>query len=305
MSKSVCVILPVYNAQDWVGRAIKSVQDSLSDALIVAVDDGSTDGSMDVIKAISPAVILETGPNLGACHARNRGLEIARKHNADYVLFLDADDYIEGSMLQGALAQAEAYDADTVLCNMHLEYPDGHRKERHHYSGTIPPETFFSGWMEGRYINPSGILWRRSFVEKVGRWDESLARAQDLEFSLRAMFYGPVIRKNEEGAAIHVQVNEDSISRSQSERALDSRHRAIVSLIERAKSTSFADSTPLLQRELYHISRAAFKAGYLDLGRKGIAMLKTQDYRDHPGTLAHRVVASLIGLEAKVRLRKS
>lgn len=304
MAKSLCVVLPVYNAEDWVGRAIGSVQDSCPEALIVAVDDGSTDGSVDVIKAISPPVVLETGPNRGACHARNRGLAIAGEHGADYVLFLDADDYIEGPMLRAALAEAEAHDADTVLCNMHLEYEGGRRDERYHYSGTVTPEAFLRGWMEGRYINPSGILWRCRFLEKIGGWDESLARAQDLEMSLRAMFFDPKIRKSEDGAAIHARVNDNSISRSQSERALDSRHRAVTGLIDRARGTSFADSIPLLQRELYHISRAAFKAGYRDLGRKGVALLKTQGYRDHPGTWAHGQLARVIGLERKIALWK-
>jgi glycosyltransferase involved in cell wall biosynthesis len=304
MSKSVCVILPVYNAQDWVGRAILSAHDSCPDASIVAVDDGSTDGSVDAIRALPVDLHLETGPNHGACHARNRGLEIALARGAQYVLFLDADDYIEGPMLAGALAEAAQHDADVVLSNMHLEYADGRREERHHYSGAVAPKDFFRGWMEGAYVNPTGILWRADFVREIGGWDESLARAQDLELTLRAMLSDPVIRKNEQGAAIHARVNDGSISRSQSERALSSRHRAVVGLIEKIQGTPFADITPLMQRELYHISRAAFKAGYRDLGRRGVDLLRAQGYRDHPGTSAHTLAARVLGLENKVRLWK-
>lgn len=304
MPKPVCVVLPVYNAQEWIARAILSVQESFEDALIVAVDDGSTDGSVDVIRSLPTPVRLETGPNHGACHARNRGLEIALAEGADYVLFLDADDYIEGPMLAGALAEARTHNADIVLSDMHLEYADGRREERHYYSGTVAPKEFFRGWMEGAYVNPTGILWRAAFVRDIGGWDESLARAQDLELTLRAMLSDPVIRKNEKGAAIHTRVNDNSISRSQSERALSSRHRAITGLIDKIKDTDFADITPLLQRELYHISRAAFKAGYRDLGRRGVNLLRAQGYRDHPGTRAHGVVARLLGLETKVGLWK-
>ena len=124
-------------------------------------------------------VLLEAGPNRGACHARNRGLAIAREQGADYVLFLDADDYLEGDMLAGAGAVAQAQDADMVLSDMHVEYPDGRRDLRFHYAGHVTPRDLFFGWMHSRYVNPSGILWRCAFVEGIGGWDESLARAQD------------------------------------------------------------------------------------------------------------------------------
>lgn len=163
-------------------------------------------------------------------------------------------------------------------------------------------EEFFEGWMETRYVNPSALLWNVRLVERVGGWDESLARAQDLDITLRAMLENPTIWKNEEGAAIHARVNTDSISQNVSWRATDSRLRTQENLLERIKGTPFERTAPLICREIYSISRAAFCNGQTDLGRRGLAVLKAQNYTAHPGTLAHRAVASLVGLETKVRL---
>lgn len=268
------------------------------------IDDGSTDDSVSAVRAIKEDITLETGPNRGACHARNQGHRIAVERGAEYVVFLDADDYFEGEILAGAVAVAEAKGADMVLSDMHLEYEGGRRDIRHRYAGQVAPEEFFHGWMSGDYINPPGILWRSGFVTDVGGWDESLARAQDLEMTLRALLHGPVVWKNDQGAAIHARLNPNSITRNQSLKALDSRFRANSGLVERAKGTPFARTIPLLCQEIYYIARAAFKAGEVDLGRRALRFARAQGYKAHPGTPAHALAARVLGLETKVRLWK-
>jgi hypothetical protein len=228
---------------------------------------------------------------------------LAEAHGAEFVLFLDADDYLEGQMLAGSMSEADAHGADMVLSNMHIEYPDGRRQLRNLYTSTVAPESFFRGWMgERAYVNPSGIVWRVSFVRQIGGWDESLARAQDLDITLRAMLHKPRIRKNEAGAAIHSRVNSNSISQNQSEKALRSRFKAVAGLINPVRGTSFESMLPLLYGELYFVARAAFREGYRDLGQEIMGILDNEGYRDHPGTRLHRLAARLLGLERKVRM---
>ena len=301
----VAVVIPCYNAQEWIAKTIRSALDQgYPSKEVIVVDDGSSDGSVAAIEAMGVDLTLETGPNRGACHARNRGHAIALEHGADYVVFLDADDYFEGEILAGAVAVAEEHGADMVLSDMHLEYEGGVREIRHRYQGRVAPEEFFHGWMSGDYINPPGILWRAGFVTEVGGWDESLARAQDLEITLRALLQGPRVWKNDRGAAIHARLNPNSITRNQSLKALDSRFRANAGLVEKARGTSFARTIPLLCREVYHIARAAFKAGETDLGRRALRFARAEGYKAHPGTRAHALAARLLGLETKVRLWK-
>ena len=305
MIAKVSIVVPLFNSEPWIERTIDSAlsQDYPESDLIV-IDDGSSDASVDVVKKFGSAVCLETGPNKGACHARNRGLALARERGSKYVLFLDADDYLEGDIVSGGVEQATQYAADMILSNMHIEYQDQSRELRPLYTGHVDPEEFFEGWMAGNYVNPSGILWDTAFVTQIGGWDESLARAQDLEITLRALLSDPTIRKNEKGAAIHAQVNSNSISKSQSREALSSRYRAVLGLVEKVQNTQFSKFDMLLYREVYHIGRAAFRAGYIDLGREIVNYLKNVGYRKHPGTALHRLVAGGLGLERKVKLWK-
>jgi glycosyltransferase involved in cell wall biosynthesis len=300
----LAVVIPLYNALPWIARSVRSVLDQDCPGVhVFVVDDGSTDGSLSALAPFGAKITVETGPNRGACHARNRGLAMAEAQGAEFVLFLDADDYLEGQMLAGALAEAEAHKADMVLSNVHTEYADGTRKLRPLYSGDVAPEDFFRGWISERgHVNPAGLLWRVSLVRRVGGWDESLIRLQDLDITLRALLTRPRIRKNEKGAAIYSQVNAGSITRDQSERAMESRYRAIAGLIGPVEGTSFETMLRLIYDELYRVARAAFRQGYLGLGREILALLVQQGYHEHPGTPLHRLAARLLGLEMKVRL---
>ena len=222
----VGVAIPCFNAERWLSRAIASVlAQGWDDTTVVVVDDGSTDGSRAVAEEFGDAVRLVESDHRGACHARNLGMATAAASGATHVLFLDADDYLEGDMLAGAAEVARERDADIVLSNMHLEFQDGSRERRFFYEDRVAPVDFFEGWMRMRYVNPSGILWRIGFVERLGGWDESLARGQDLDITLRAMLLNPVVWKNERGAAIHAQVNRGSVGRDVSRRATESRLR--------------------------------------------------------------------------------
>jgi glycosyltransferase involved in cell wall biosynthesis len=89
-SCSVSVVIPAYNAEKYIGRAIDSVlaQTRQADEIIV-VDDGSTDSTADVVQAYGDKVHFIRQKNGGASVARNTGIEAA---NSEWIAFLDADD---------------------------------------------------------------------------------------------------------------------------------------------------------------------------------------------------------------------
>lgn len=299
----IAVVIPCYNSKDWIVRTISSVlSQGYPNLRLIVVDDGSTDGSAEKVLAFGDRVTLLTGPNQGPCHARNKGMRIALKGGATHILFLDADDLLEGQMLDGAASVATDTGADIVLSDMHRLDDQGVRHERFIYSDIVRPEQFFEGWMSARHFAPASILWKISFVEKIGGWDESITHADDTDICLRAMFYDPLIMKNDQGAAIYVSINPDSLSRKDSRRSVDSRLRVMAGLIERAKGTSMEPFLPLLHARLHTIARTAFRIKELDLGRQALLLLKLAGYREVPGTWQHRLVTRLIGLEAKVRI---
>lgn len=90
----VSVITPVYNCEKYIERTLNSVfSQTYKNIEIVLVDDRSKDSSVDIIKsfqATHPEIVYYLQPkNMGAGHARNKALEIAK---GQYVAFLDADD---------------------------------------------------------------------------------------------------------------------------------------------------------------------------------------------------------------------
>src|SRR5437868_11251554 len=88
----VSILIPCYNAERWVAQAIESaLSQTWPEKEVIVVDDGSTDGSLDVIKRFGHLIQWETGPNRGANPTRNRLLELAE---GDWLQYLDADDYL-------------------------------------------------------------------------------------------------------------------------------------------------------------------------------------------------------------------
>ena len=114
----VSVIIPVYNAEQYLEKCIGSITaQTLEDIEILCVDDGSTDGSLVLLKKLQAAdgrIRVITQPNGGAGAARNTGLRHAA---GNYLSFLDADDFFEPNMLEEAVAAAEQYSAEMVVFN--------------------------------------------------------------------------------------------------------------------------------------------------------------------------------------------
>jgi glycosyltransferase involved in cell wall biosynthesis len=75
----VSILIPCYNAERWVAQAIETaLAQAWPEKEIIVVDDGSQDGSLEVIKRFANRIRWETGPNRGGNVARNRLLELAR-----------------------------------------------------------------------------------------------------------------------------------------------------------------------------------------------------------------------------------
>lgn len=104
----ISVIVPLYNKVQTIEKTLSSVwKQTYTDYEIVIVDDGSTDGSADVVKSFNDTRIrLFVQPNAGVSAARNHGVSEAR---GEYVAFLDADDEWREDYLSTQIRLAEKY----------------------------------------------------------------------------------------------------------------------------------------------------------------------------------------------------
>ena len=114
MPPLVSILIPVYNARQWVGAAIDSaLAQTWPDTEVIVLDDGSTDGSLDVVQAYAGRVRIHTQSNGGQNVSRNRLTEFSR---GDWLVYLDADDELSADAVR--LKLEAAGDADAVYGSM-------------------------------------------------------------------------------------------------------------------------------------------------------------------------------------------
>ena len=97
----ISVIMPIYNAGEYLRRALSDVlSQTVKEIEVICIDDGSTDGSLSVIKEMQEKddrIRIVTENNAGPSIARNKGIVRAR---GEFVIFLDADDFFESTLLE-------------------------------------------------------------------------------------------------------------------------------------------------------------------------------------------------------------
>ena len=179
-----CVI-PAYNREKTVGRAIESAlaQTRTPDEVIV-VDDGSTDGTREVVASYGASVRYVDQENSGASTARNRGV---REATADWIAFLDSDDHFTPGHLEAMAAAIDATEgaADFYFANLRRTAEEGaHLQwEQARFSIEGPWELREDGteWVVRPRIPMmlQGSVFQRSrFLAKGGLWEE-LRRRHD------------------------------------------------------------------------------------------------------------------------------
>lgn len=118
----VSVIMPVYNVENYVGRAIESIQkQTLTDWEFFAVDDGTPDNSgkiCDEYAAKDPRIIVIHKENGGAPSARNVAIDKAK---GKYMYFMDSDDWAEPTMLEDMVKLAEQNDLQLVVSGYYID----------------------------------------------------------------------------------------------------------------------------------------------------------------------------------------
>lgn len=121
----ISVIIPLYNKAASIGQTLRTVlEQTFQDFEVVVVDDGSTDGGADVVRAVDDARIrLVCQPNAGVSAARNRGVSEAR---GEFVAFLDADDLWRPTYLETQFALTRKYpDCDVFATNYEFRDAEG------------------------------------------------------------------------------------------------------------------------------------------------------------------------------------
>lgn len=171
----ISVIVPVYNTENYLRECLDSIlNQTLQDTELFLVDDGSTDGSADIIREYAEkhpekiqAFFKENG---GQGSARNVAMQYA---TGEFLSFIDSDDWIDPEMYEEMVKKAEEDGADIVICDMVDHYPT---REVYHHSSRFDDK--FS-------VTPSASnkIFRREFVGDI-RFPEGIWY-EDFEFTTK------------------------------------------------------------------------------------------------------------------------
>jgi glycosyltransferase involved in cell wall biosynthesis len=201
---AVSIIMPAYNVEPFIGPAIDSVRlQTFTDFELVVVDDGSTDGSVEVVERHASSdrrIRLVRQENRGISAARNVALRHSR---GDYIAILDSDDAWTPSFLASQIAILERRpDIDIVSGN----------------------GWFLGGPLDGRMAGPSPdsrpdpdlpnllkdetavfimSVFRRRVYEAIGGFDETFRSNEDYDFWIRAAVAGFRFTRNDEPAGYY------------------------------------------------------------------------------------------------------
>ncbi len=222
---AISVVVPLYNKAAFVAEAINSVREqSLAAFEIVVVDDGSTDGSAEIVERMAGDDIrLIRQANAGVSMARNRGIDAAQ---GEYIAFLDADDGFQPDFLAGIARLIERFPRAGMYCTGYTRvWENGHHEE-----STLPDvengamvvvDDFYANWCNGCFTFTSAIVIRRSvFGDSALRFPagEKLGEDQDLWFRVAechqvAYLNSPKVdyRMAVSGSATHSSVVDDEL----------------------------------------------------------------------------------------------
>src|SRR6056297_776538 len=175
------IIIPVFNRADRVRATLDSVlKQSYRPLQLVFVDDGSTDTSLDILRAWSDKnktddfqIHVYSQPNSGAPTARNVGLS---NSEGKYIQFLDSDDIIYPEKLEIQIAEMESGGHDLSVCDFHILHEDG-RTTKIENNGNLMDRVVM-GWS----VYTATPVIRRDIIQSGISWRQDIPRNQDVEF---------------------------------------------------------------------------------------------------------------------------
>jgi len=219
----VSVVMPAHNTERYVVAAVRSVLDGAGDDVeVIVIDDGSTDGTVEVVRAIADArvTVIPIAAHGGPSKPRNVGI---RHASGAYISLLDSDDLVKPGKLAACVAALdrnpsagfafgdyETMDADGRVYDgscMHA-YPV-FRALQSQPAGDdwrlIPQAELARGLLYENFIGTSGVVARRELVIALGGLDESLPNGDDLDLWFRLAHHGDALYSPRPGHSYRVR----------------------------------------------------------------------------------------------------
>ncbi len=185
MLPKVSILIPCYNAEQWIAPAIKSaLNQTYQNTEVIVVDDGSTDNSLDIIKSFGDRIQWRTQQNQGGNVARNHLLELS---SGEWLQYLDSDDYLLPEKIDEQIQFIQDFpEVDIVFSPSIFEY--WHEEQSTQEILPIPkPHDSWSLLALWHLPQTGSPLWRREALVDIGGWKEDQPCCQEHELYLRLL----------------------------------------------------------------------------------------------------------------------
>ncbi|MEW7291810.1 glycosyltransferase family 2 protein [Aquimarina sp. 2304DJ70-9] len=217
------IIIPVYNTENFIDRCIRSVANQVKeykDIELVVVDDGSTDGSFQLLEQLKTEynnIRLFTHKNHGVGYTRNVGIEKAK---GQYIWFIDSDDYIDHGFIPKIYETLVNQTPEMILFGYKRVTSEGNEvsvltyDDKTFTSEELINSSIYSNSVCCKVINASVVT-----SNKI-RFDTGVITAEDFDFSFRSLYFSEkVITISDVG--YNYVVNDSSVSNIRSKDHLE------------------------------------------------------------------------------------
>jgi len=229
VTPKVSILIPVYNVSPFIERCARSLfNQTFNDIEFIFVDDASPDDSIEKLNRIIaeyPAMkeqiqLIHNQTNEGPASSRYKALKIAC---AQYISFIDSDDYIDADMIETLYNKAITEDADIVVSDIILEYKNQQTVVKENLSDN--PSNHFTDMLENEVISSFSCnkLFRHAFIDQPQfKAPHSLYYFED-RYVLTKLFYdAKKIVKVDQAFYHYVQYNNQAITKNKGQKHFES-----------------------------------------------------------------------------------
>ena len=186
---AISVIIPLFNKEQFIKKTLLSVlNQTFSDFEILLINDGSTDGSIDIVTSFDDErITLYTTKNKGVSHARNYGIS---KSNSDLIAFLDADDLWESNHLENLHRLYTSFPNCGLYATAYSKQFFNGKKMKAHFNGVSSDhfgviEDYFLASIIDSIAWTSAVLIPKKTILEIGGFDEEMRSGQDTDLWIR------------------------------------------------------------------------------------------------------------------------
>jgi len=253
----VSVIVPVYNNQEFIHDCLDSIlSQTYKNIEIIAIDDGSSDSSLDILKSYGNKIKILSQTNSGASSARNTGISVS---SGEILAFLDSDDIWDKNKLDRSVTTLQNH-PNAVGVYHDVRYIDA--------SGTIikPTDAYRMAWCSGQILaplitgkgvfgfSPSSTIIRKKYCTLVNGFNEQIKQCEDYALWLNLSLHGPFLYLVDTLSSYRRHPGSLTTSKDVHYEQLHGQYLALLS-IKGALKTYDPSILAIYKKELYECSR--------------------------------------------------